>query len=119
MNKEMLEKVLKDIKSPYFKNMEKLGLNNKEKKSLLSKVFNQPISIENQSIYDTNDNLIYREMVGDLWYKKKYDKNRNQTYFENNDGFWVKKGYDKNNNQIYHETSDGEITEWRNNKIKQ
>ena len=81
------------IEPPYFENMKEMyGLRPEEYELVLSKVFNQPVTIKGDSIYDTKGNVIY---------------------FENSDGFWVKWEYDNQGNQTYYEDSDGYIEDNR------
>ena len=54
----MKEEILENIKKPYFKNMEKLGLIESKKELVLNKIFNQPVRIKGNDIYDINDNII-------------------------------------------------------------
>ena len=132
--KDFKEKVLKHVRKPYFKNMEYLGLYPNEKEYVLSKIFNQPVKIYGNYIYDINGNriyfersygywekweydingkLIYYERSDGSWGKWEYDTNGNQTYFENSDGYWEKSEYNDNGNEIYFENSDGEIIDNR------
>jgi hypothetical protein len=54
--------IVNDIQPPYFKNMEnEYGLRSDEYELVLSKVFNQPVTIEGKSIDDHNGNEIYYE----------------------------------------------------------
>ena len=101
--------IVNDIKPPYFKNMEDhYGLKDNEYELVLSKVFNQPVSIkDNHRVYDTNGNLIYRETSDGDWIKYEYDTNDNVTYSEYSNGDWEKYEYDTNDNEIYSEDSDG------------
>jgi YD repeat-containing protein len=122
--------IVSDIKPPYFINMEDhYGLKDNEYPLVLSKVYNQPVSIEdNHRVYDTNgnilyyeysdgswekreynsnDNLIYYEDGNGNWYKREYDTNNNEIHYEDGNGYWYKYGYDANGNKIYHEDSTG------------
>ena len=79
--------IVNDIKPPYFINMrDNYGLRPDEYKLVLSKVYDQPVTIEGKSIFDHNDNEIYYEYGDGSWYKKGYDDNGNQIYYENSDG---------------------------------
>ena len=102
--------IVNDIKPPYFKNMEDhYGLKDNEYELVLSKVFNQPVSIkDNHRVYDTNGNLIYRETSDGDWIKYEYDDNGNRIYREGGSGSWIKNEYDTNGNEIYFESSDGD-----------
>ena len=84
--------IVNDIKPPYFKNMGKnYGLSEKEYELVLSKVYGQPITINDNNVYDQYGNRIY---------------------FEDSDGNWIKRGYDQYGNRIYYETSSGYIEEY-------
>ena len=111
MNKKYIkyiEYIVNDIKPPYYKNMEEnYGLSEKEYSLVLSKVFNQPVTIKGYNVYDTNGNTIYFEDSSGDWAKYGYDTNGNIIYLENSDGSWVKKEYDTNGNLIYYENSNG------------
>ena len=53
-------------------------------------------------LYDSNNNLIYREYSNGYWVKYDYDDNGNIIYFEDSEGFWCKQEFDSNNNEIYY-----------------
>ena len=139
MNKKYeryIKYIVNDIKPPYFKCMrDHYGLKQDEMDLVLSKVYNQSVSIKDKLVYDSNDNNIYWEDTnynwskyeystdgnykiskyfeysdGD-WAKYEYDTNGNNIYYETIDGYWVKQEYDQNNNKIYYENSDGDIIE--------
>jgi hypothetical protein len=106
--------IINDIELPYFKNMgDQYGLKDNEYKLVLSKVFNQPVSIDGYNVYDTNNNIIYYETSDGSWAKREYDTNGNEIYWETSNGYWVKQEYDTNGNTIYHEDSDGVIIDRR------
>jgi hypothetical protein len=67
---------------------------------VLSKVFNQPVKIKDNDVYDINDKIIYYENSDGDWFKKEYDTNGNEIYYEDSDG-----------NEIYYENSTGTIIE--------
>jgi len=142
MNKKYeryIEYIVSDIEAPYFENMrDAYGLRPDEYELVLSKVYNEPvsilISIEGDRVYNTNDNqiyfedsngdwkkreydnngnLIYQENSNGGWYKYEYDDNGNIIYREYNNGFWEKREYDTNGNIIYRENSDGHIEDNR------
>ena len=99
--------IVSDIQAPYFKNMEEnYGLSEKEYEFILSKVFNQPVTIEGKSIDDHNGNNIYSENSDGYWYKYEYDPNGYIIYWEDSDGYWAKYEYDEQGNRIYYENSD-------------
>ena len=100
--------IVNDIEKPYFINMrDNYGLSEKEYELVLSKVYDQPVSIEGISVYDTNGNKIYYEKSDGYWVKYEYDEQGNIIYFETSNGHWEKREYDTNGNQIYSETSTG------------
>ena len=118
MNKKYqryIEYIVNDIELPYFINMKEMyGLSEKEYPLVLSKVFNEPVTIkDNNIVYDTNGNVIYSENSNGQWVKKEYDTDDNLIYFETSDGFWIKYEYDTNGNEIYYEDSDGVIRDNR------
>ena len=115
-----IDYIVNDIESPYFINMgDMYGLSEKEYELVLSKIYNQPVTIKNNSVYDTNsvyddqDNKIYHEDITGFWKKWEYDADGNETYTENSYGNWYKKEYDANGNQIYYGDSDGYWSKWR------
>jgi YD repeat-containing protein len=100
--------IVNDIEPPYFINMEEMyGLKPEEYKLILDKVFNQPIRINGNDVYDQNGNLIYHEDSTGYWTKKEYDNQGNLIYREDSDGSWVRYKYDRNGNKIYYEDSNG------------
>ena len=117
MNKKYIkyiEYIVNDIEKPYFTNMkDHYGLKQDEMELVLSKVFNQPVTIKDTLVYDINGKLIYYEDSSGFWVKKEYDSNGNQIYSENRYGDWYKYEYDSNGNIIYYENSDGEIIDNR------
>ena len=103
-----IDYIVSDIKPPYFINMNQMyRLSEKEYELVLTKVYNQPVTIKGINVYDTNGNLIYREYSSGVWVKRKYDINGNKIYHEDSNGYWVKRKYDTNGNMIYREDSDG------------
>jgi hypothetical protein len=106
--------IVNDIQAPYFINMrDNYGLKQEEYSLVLSKVFNEPVRIKDNRIYDTNGNTIYYETSDGSWYKNEYDTNGNNIYYESSDGYWEKKEYNTNGKVIYYETSDGVIIDNR------
>ena len=103
-----IDYIVKDIKPPYFKYMrDHYGLKQEEYGLVLSKVYNQSVTIKDNSVYDINGNRNYYENSDGVWYKKEYDTNGNNIYYEDSDGTWHKKEYDANDNEIYYEDSNG------------
>jgi hypothetical protein len=106
--------IVNDIEAPYFKNVrDNYGLRPDEYKMILSKVYNQPITIKGNYVFNDNGNLIYAEYSNGSWEKKEYDNNGSLIYYEDSDGYWEKFEYDGNNNEIYYENSTGEIEDNR------
>ena len=115
--------IVNDIKPPYFKNMEDdYGLKQEEYELILSKIFNQPISVqlsfenplaESNKVFNKNDRPIYYEDSDGDWEKREYDQYGNKIYYENSDGYWHKKEYDTNGKLIYYEDSNGYIIDKR------
>jgi len=115
--------IVNDLETPYFKNMgENYGLSEKEYKTVISKLFNQPISVqlsfenplaESNKVYNKNGKPIYYEDSDGYWVKREYDTNGNEIYFEDSNGDWIKREYDTNGNIIYREDSNGLIIDNR------
>jgi hypothetical protein len=106
--------IVSDIKPPYLINMQEMyGLKDNEYGVVLSKVFNQPVRIDDNYVYDKNGNRIYWEDSNGTWVKYEYDDNGNEIYYEDSYGTWIKKEYDANDNRIYFENSDGGIIDRR------
>jgi len=111
--KKYIEYIASDIELPYIKSLEPYGLKDNEYEMVLSKVFNQPVTIEGRDVYNTNGNEIYYETSNGNWCKKEYDANGNKIYHETTNGYWVKYEYDANGNEIYYENSNGYIEDNR------
>ena len=101
------------LEKPYFINMKEYGLKPNEYESILSKVFNQPVTIKDGHVYNDEGNRIYYEGSYGLWYKKEYDGQGNEIYYEDCNGNWFKREYDDQGNLIYTEDSSGEIIDNR------
>ena len=120
MNKKYqryIDYIVSDIEAPYFINMKQMyGLRPDEYELVLSKLFNQPVSITDSGDYvynNSNGKLIYfKDSDGD-WIKKEYDANNNETYFEDSTGIWYKYEYDANGDEIYYEDNSGVIRDNR------
>jgi YD repeat-containing protein len=113
MNKKYeryIDYIVNDIEAPYFDNMKEMyGLRPDEYELVLSKLFNQPVSITDSGDYvynNSNGKNIYYEF-NKYWEKYEYNSNGKLIYFKDSDGDWIKKEYDINGNLIYSETSDG------------
>jgi hypothetical protein len=106
--------IVNDIEAPYLINMkDNYGLKDNEYSLVLSKVFNQPVTIRDNRVYDTNGNVIYYETSTGYWSKYEYDTNGNVIYTENSNGDWYKNEYDTNGNEIYYEDNNGYIEDNR------
>ena len=108
-HQKYIEYIVTDIELPYLKSLNMYGLKQVEMNMVLSKVFNQPITIGGRSVYDKNDNEIYYEDSDGSWEKKEYDTNDKRIYHEDSSGYWEKREYDKQGNIIYRE---GSIGDW-------
>ena len=90
MNKKYqkyIEYIVSDIQAPYFKNMKEMyGLRPNEYEMVLSKIYNQPVTIKGDYIYDSQGNLIYSETNTGYWEKWEYDEQGNMIYIENSYG---------------------------------
>ena len=91
MNKKYeryIEFIANDLQPPYFINMsDTYGLKDSEYELVLSKVFNQPVTIRgNHRVYDVNGNQIYYEDSTGIWYKYEYDDYGYQNYYEDSYG---------------------------------
>jgi len=106
-HQKYIEYIAKDIELPYLKSLNMYGLKQVEMNMVLSKVFNQPITIGGRSVYDNNGNKIYYEVIDGSWERRVYNKNDNKIYSENSDGSWSKYEYDQYDNETYHEASNG------------
>ena len=112
MNKKYIKYInyiINDIELPYLKCLEQYGLKQGEMGLVLSKVFNQPVTIKDNSVYGSNDNEIYFEGSNGTWIKYEYDANGNIIYYDDSYGDWVKREYDSNSNRIYYENNTGVI----------
>ncbi len=116
MNKKYqryIDYIVSDIELPYLKYLEQYGLSDNEMEYVLSKVYEQPVSIKDNYVFDSNGNVIYRENSNGYWTKREYDTNGNLIYYENSTGYWVKRECDINDNEIYYEDSNGVIIDNR------
>ena len=90
--KKYIEYIAKDIQLPYIKYLNMYGLRESEYELVLSKVYNQPVTIKDiiegsngfweKHVYNTNGKVIYHEDSYGNWYKKEYDTNGNIVYIE-------------------------------------
>jgi hypothetical protein len=105
--------IVDDIKPPYFISMvDNYGLSKKEYPLVLSKLYNQPVTIIGNYVYDQNGNKLYSENITGNWYKYEYDANDNLIYSERSAGYWYKWEYDSNGNVIYYEDSTGDWSKY-------
>jgi len=117
MNKKYeryIDYIVNDIEAPYFKNMVGMyGLSPDEYELVLSKVYNLPVTIIGNSVYDEYSNKVYLESSSGFWEKREYGNLGNIIYLENSRGFWEKREYDEQGNIIYSEDSNGYISDRR------
>ena len=111
--KKYIDYIVKDIELPYLKSLDQYGLKDNEKELVLSKLYDQQVTIKGNSVYNTNGNQIYYENSNGNWEKYEYNTNGNIIYYENSTGYWVKYEYDSNGIIIYHENSYGVIIDDR------
>jgi hypothetical protein len=77
-----------DIEAPYFENMREIyGLRPDEYPLVLSKIFNQPVTIEGGRVYNQYGDKIYHENSDGSWFKQEYDAKGNEIYYEDNNGY--------------------------------
>lgn len=92
-----IDYIVKDIELPYLKSLDQYGLKQEECELVLSKVYNESVTIKGNRVYDT----------------RVYNTNGNLIYIESSSGYWKKYEYDSNGNQIYYEDSEGNIVDNR------
>ena len=78
--------IVNHIEIPYFKSMEEYGLRPDDYEITLSKVFNQPVTIEGRYVYDEPGNKIYLERSEGSWVKWEYDNQGNEIHYEDSYG---------------------------------
>ena len=61
--KKYIEYIARDIELPYIKYLEPYGLKQDEMDLVLSKVFNQPVTIKGRDVYNTNNNGCCRQRI--------------------------------------------------------
>ena len=86
-----IEYIADDLEIPYFKNMkDNYGLRPDEYKLVLSKVFNQPVTITElrveKIVYNNRGIKLYYETSWGYWYKSEYDKQGNLMIYKDSDG---------------------------------
>ena len=117
MNKKYIKYInyiVSDIEAPYFINMrDNYGLKQEEYSLIFLGIYDQPVTIKDNYVYDINGNNIYFERNDGSWAKYVYDTNGNIIYKEDSDGYWFKSEYDTNDKVIYYENSNGVIRDNR------
>jgi hypothetical protein len=111
-----IDYIVSDIEAPYFENMvDNYGLSPNEYPLVFSKLFNQPVTVKGDYVYNEQGNKVYSENSNGSWWKKEYDNQGNEIYYEgsNGNGYWWKQEYDSKGNLIYYEDSDGYIEDIR------
>ena len=79
--------IVNDIEKPYLINMrDNYGLKQEEYELVLSKLYDQPVTIKGRNVYNTNGNQIYSEYSNGYWHKKEYNTNGKVIYYETSDG---------------------------------
>jgi len=136
--KKYIDYIVNDIQPPYFKYMgDHYGLKDDECVLVLSKLYNESVTIKGKLVYDSNGNNIYYEDTnynwskyeystnGDYmlskyfedssgyWHKSEYDANGDTIYFEDSFSYWFKQEFNQNGDIIYYENSNGEIRDRR------
>jgi hypothetical protein len=101
------DKIVNILEKPYFKNLETMGIDRNQYETILSKLFGQPVYIDNRGVFDSNENEIYYENSNGRWVKREYDENGNQIFSENSNGYWIRYEYNKNGVITVTEDSDG------------
>ena len=109
--KKYIEYIVNDIELPYLKSLNMYGLKQDEMDLVLSKVYNQSVTIKGDyfCVYDTNGKVIYYENINGDWVKREYNSNGKVINYEDGNGYWYKREYDSNGDVIYHEGFDGVI----------
>ncbi len=98
MNKKYekyIDYIVNDIEAPYFINMKDMyGLSEKEYEMVLSKVFNQPITLDNNivnhrclNVYNEYGNKIYHENSDGMWRKWEFNLNGKVSYYIDSHGY--------------------------------
>ena len=105
--KKYIDYIVNDIELPYLKYLNMYGLKQDEMDLVLGIIFNQPVTIDDNYVYDKNGRVIYFEDSNGYWAKREYDNQNSEIYFEDGNGYWAKREYDNQNNLIYREDSDG------------
>jgi len=112
-------KIVNILEVPYFQNLRSIGIDEDQYETIFSKLYNQPVSKYDDSIFNDNGKPIYYENSDGEWVEWKYDDKGNLIYNENSKGSWVKIEYDLNGNEVYYENSNGYIEDNRPNNINE
>ena len=90
MNKKYeryIEYIVNDMEPPYFINMRNnYGSSPDEYELVLSKVYEQPVSIKDNYVFDSNGNILYYEYSNGYWTKREYNSNGKVIYYEGSNG---------------------------------
>lgn len=111
--KRYIQFIADNIDKPYSRNMDAYGLTDDEKKLVLSKIYDDVISIR-----ITNGNNLSLEVLDDygsrlyyetpnVWYNNTFDDQCNTIFQENHTGWWCKNEFNEDGRAIYSENSDG------------
>ena len=111
--KRYIQFIADNIDKPYSRNMDAYGLTDDEKKLVLSKIYDDVISIR-----ITNGNNLSLEVLDDygsrlyyetpnVWYNNTFDDQGNTIFQENHTGWWCKNEFNEDGRAIYSENSDG------------
>jgi hypothetical protein len=100
-------KIVNILEPPYVQNLEVIGIDKDHYKLIFEKLFNQPVSVGNYDVLNSNRKELYFETSDGYWRKTEYDINGKLIYFENYEGYWEKKDYNENGKLIYFEDSNG------------
>ena len=93
--KKYIDYIVSDIELPYLKSLDQYGLKDNEKELVLSKVYNQPVIVRNNHVYNTDGNIMYYENNSGFWIKYEYDANDNETYYEDSTGYIIDNRYER------------------------
>ena len=100
--------IVNDLEIPYFFNMvNQYGLRPDEYELVLSKVIDEPISVEGNNIRNKQGKVIYQEDDNADWSRSEYDDDGNEIYWTNSKGRWFISRYDEHGNQVSYEDNDG------------
>ena len=92
--------ISKIIRSPYFKFLRVDEVPEELCNDIFSKLFKQKVIIDNNRVFDSNNNQIYSEYSDGNWFKFEYDSNNNLIYSENSYGEIIEYGPNNLENMI-------------------